>query len=194
MDRGVLLQIAARTFADRGYVGASLSIIAEAAGIRKASLYHHFPTKEVLYVSVIDSIIADLQQLVLSAKLGDSGFAERLDQLGELVVDYLGSHPEASQLVVHELIGSGKYLEVRGSDAVKSTLDITAGFLEAGMAAGVFRRQCPKQLALSISGVHLLYFAAADNTSQFLGESIFSGARVAERKAALLAHVRALCL
>jgi TetR/AcrR family transcriptional regulator len=194
IDRNELLQIAGRTFADRGYVGASLSIIAEAAGIRKASLYHHFATKEVLYVSVVDGIIAELQQLVMNAQLGDSGFLERLDQLGELVVDYLGTHPEAAQLVVHELIGSGKYLEVRGRTAVQSTLDITSAFLEAGMDSGVFRRQCPKQLALSISGVHLLYFAATENTSEFLGASIFSASQVATRKATVLAHVRALCV
>ncbi len=141
------LRLAARkAFAEQGYAATSLSSIASRVGIRKASLLHHFRTKDSLYVAVIDELIAELYRLVLNAQLGEASFVERLDRLGELVVNYLGQNPAAAKLVVHELMGSGRYLRVKGSEAVQGTLATTTAFLEAGMTAGEFTRQDPKQL------------------------------------------------
>lgn len=45
--------VAAEHFAERGYDGASLSAIAADAGMRKASLYAHFASKEELFAGVL---------------------------------------------------------------------------------------------------------------------------------------------
>ena len=50
-----MTRAAARLFADRGYDGTSLAEVAEAVGIRKASLYHHIATKEDLLWEVARS-------------------------------------------------------------------------------------------------------------------------------------------
>lgn len=48
-----LLEVAERLFREKGYQGVSLGQFARAAGIRKPSLYHHFPGgKEELFVAV----------------------------------------------------------------------------------------------------------------------------------------------
>jgi len=39
-------------FQERGYTAVAMRDIAEAAGMRTASLYYHFPSKEELFVSV----------------------------------------------------------------------------------------------------------------------------------------------
>jgi len=41
-----------RLFQERGYTAVAMRDIAEAAGMRTASLYYHFPSKEELFVSV----------------------------------------------------------------------------------------------------------------------------------------------
>ena len=46
--REELTRIAARLFAERGYLGTSLADLAEALGVQKASLYHHIASKEDL--------------------------------------------------------------------------------------------------------------------------------------------------
>ncbi|WLR57417.1 TetR/AcrR family transcriptional regulator [Mesobacillus subterraneus] len=40
-------------FAERGYYGTSLSMIAKAVGIRKSSIYAHYNSKDELFISVI---------------------------------------------------------------------------------------------------------------------------------------------
>ena len=42
-----IIEAAARVFAERGYHGASTQDIADVLGIRQASLYYYFPSKEV---------------------------------------------------------------------------------------------------------------------------------------------------
>ena len=42
-----IMQAAAKVFAERGYHGATTQDIADVLGIRQASLYYYFPSKEV---------------------------------------------------------------------------------------------------------------------------------------------------
>lgn len=44
--RGMVLEAALKLFAERGYAGASIREIADAVGMRAASLYAHYPSKE----------------------------------------------------------------------------------------------------------------------------------------------------
>ncbi len=191
---GTLLGVAARAFASGGYDGASLAQIAADAGLRKASLYHHFPTKDALYEAVLGQLVGDLQGLIADAGLDTGDFVSRLDRLGGLVIDYLSAHPSAAKLLVHEMAGGGRYMVSAGAFEVRSTLDLTAAFLEAGMDAGVFRRQDPRHLTLSIVGLHLFAYCAAEVSSEFLRGDLFAPDTVEARKRTVLAQVRALCV
>lgn len=53
MKASLLLQTALKHFAEEGYEGASLSKIAEEAGIKKPSIYAHFKSKDDLFLSAL---------------------------------------------------------------------------------------------------------------------------------------------
>lgn len=194
IERPALIAIAARVFAERGYTAASLGEIAEAAGLRKASLYHHFPAKDALYSAVLDTAVGELRLLLLDAGLDRGDFGERLDRLGALMIDYFVAHPHAAKLLTRELVGDGEYVRRAGGAQIMMNLHATAAFLQAGMDAGAFRRQDPRHLVMSIVGLHVFYFATADVTADFLGHELRAADTVAARKAAVLAHVRGMCM
>ncbi|MFM9922490.1 TetR/AcrR family transcriptional regulator [Variovorax sp. H27-G14] len=51
--REQILSVARGFVETRSYLGFSFQDVADAVGVRKASLYHHFPTKEALGIAVI---------------------------------------------------------------------------------------------------------------------------------------------
>ncbi|MGP3979776.1 TetR/AcrR family transcriptional regulator [Streptomyces sp. KR80] len=53
--REAILRAALAVIAERGYRGASLSAVAERAGLTQQGLLHYFPTKEALLVAVLEA-------------------------------------------------------------------------------------------------------------------------------------------
>jgi AcrR family transcriptional regulator len=194
IPREHLLDAAREAFAVAGFAGASMRDVAERAGVRKTSLFYHFGSKEGLYHEVLDRAVSELLGYIGGALQGTGGFVARIDRLGSRVVEYLGTHPGAARLLVREMIDLGPYAAGPGRAAIEATLDTTASFLEAGMVAGAFQRRDPRQLALSIVGLHLFYFAAQEVSSGAGGPSIFSPEAIEARQDAVRDQVRALVL
>ncbi len=193
VPRARLVEIARRIFADNGYHNTTLDQVAEQAGIRRASLLHRFGSKANLYRELLDQVVGDLRNLVRSAFGPQADFLEALDVLGGRVVDYLGGRPGVGRMLLRELVDGGPYLEGAGIQAVQDTLEVTTAFLASGMSDGAFREQDPRQLALTIVGIHLYYFATLPSTGAFIGAEAYTAEGVAVRKAAVLAHVRSVC-
>lgn len=61
-----LLDAARRAFAVRGYDSASLDSIAAEASLSKGAVYAHFPTKQDLYLAVVEEVLADARSRVES--------------------------------------------------------------------------------------------------------------------------------
>lgn len=55
--RDVLVRTAERLMRTRGYTAFSYADLAETVGIRKASIHHHFPTKEDLGTAIVEEYI-----------------------------------------------------------------------------------------------------------------------------------------
>jgi AcrR family transcriptional regulator len=59
-DIDSITDVAFRIFAERGYDASSMDDVARAAGITKASIYHHVPSKEALLARGLDRALAAL--------------------------------------------------------------------------------------------------------------------------------------
>ncbi len=76
--RDRILQAATALFAKRGYFGVSISDVAEAAGLVKSAIYHHFASKEALYLSVLDATCRESREQMAEGAQGES-WRVRLD-------------------------------------------------------------------------------------------------------------------
>ena len=193
IDRSQLLAIARQAFAENGYAATSLRQIAQAAGLRKASLFHHFKNKEELYLSSLTEVLAELAVMVTAARDGQASFITRLDNLGDDVVGYFGSRPEAARLLLRELVGGGPLASGPGRAAIDQNLEGVAQFLRRGIEQGAMPEQDADQLALSIIGLHLLYFAAPTFASELMGKDVFEPQQVEARRLAVRSQLRGLC-
>ena len=77
--RTEILRLASHIFAERGFVGATVRDIAEAAGILSGSLYHHFDSKESMLEEILRAMLEGLERQyeVTAAKDVDASTALR---------------------------------------------------------------------------------------------------------------------
>lgn len=59
-DTASLLSVAVAVFTERGYDGTSMEDLSRASGLSKSSLYHHFPSKELLLRAALDLAVEPL--------------------------------------------------------------------------------------------------------------------------------------
>ncbi len=192
IPRDTFLDAAREVFARDGYRGATLAEIAEAAGVTKAAVLHHFGSKKKLYEVTLATIAEDLGQLVLDAIEEPGDFLHRLDRLGERVIRYLGGHPASARLLVRELVDGGPFLGTGGNELVVRALDVTAELLRSGVEAGIIAEQDPRQLAGSIVSLHLMWFAAGPVSSRLSGGDPCSEEQIELRIRAVQDQVRRL--
>ncbi len=88
--RRLILDHAARLLRSNGYHQTSLREIAEAVGIRKASLYHHFRSKEEIVEAVVNDGVRFVHEAV-SAALETAGSAEPRRRLEAAIAAHLSA-------------------------------------------------------------------------------------------------------
>jgi AcrR family transcriptional regulator len=85
-----LIAAARIAFAERGYAGASVETIAEAAGFSKGALYFHFPSKEALALALvtplIEAVVDERDALLSKLDGGPEGFYSAYVQFAELTL------------------------------------------------------------------------------------------------------------
>jgi AcrR family transcriptional regulator len=192
LRRQRILDAACRAFSVHGYAGTSLTDVAAALDLTKAAVLHHFATKEALYFAALSETVGELGGMLSEAITADASYPQRLDRLGETVVDYFGARPSVARLILSELIGRGPFAQGAGKPLVQATLRSVVAFLEQGIAQGFIVPQSAEHLAISIISIHLLWFST-DLAESLIGDDPHAPARVAERKEAVLRSVRALC-
>jgi AcrR family transcriptional regulator len=103
-----ILDIATALFAERGYEGTSMNDVAERVGMRKASLFYHFTTKDALYEAVLDRLVSRVAVPLGVAYSSDGTFAERLDTAADALTTVLGERPFAARLLLREAMDWGR--------------------------------------------------------------------------------------
>jgi len=118
-SRQRIVDTARRLFIEEGYLGVSMQQIADISGLRKASLYHHFRSKESLFADVmiqlIDRILVEFEQVDLE----DGPIDKQLEQVAlinyrqfdqpeihQLAMDFFKHVPESEHTEIHERLRS----------------------------------------------------------------------------------------
>ena len=115
-------------FRQYGYDGATLSKIAAATGLGKASLYHHFPGgKDDMVESVLDYSKNWLQENVLDLLASEGSPQERLQKMCDRVNDLYAGGTQPCMLAILQA-GTGRGLF---HDQVKAALEAWIGAISA---------------------------------------------------------------
>jgi AcrR family transcriptional regulator len=102
--RQAILDAALDVFARRGYHAASIDEIAQAAGISKALIYEHFPSKRDLHVSLLEAEVRVLfARLVESAATPEPGEV-RLRQGVDAFLGWVDERSDAFRMLFRDAV------------------------------------------------------------------------------------------
>jgi AcrR family transcriptional regulator len=177
-----ILEVATRLFAERGYEGASMNDVAELVGMRKASLFYHFATKDALYEAAVDRLIASMREPLQAIYASGGSFPERLDALTRTLVEALGARPYAARLLLRETMDWGPVMRSTLADRILLVLEAGAAWVRAGQAEGVFEPGDPKHVVLTAIGMHILPFAIGQLVERYTGKAPFDPEFIVRRR------------
>ena len=146
-----IMVAAEKVFAEAGFGGATMQLIADVAGLPKANLHYYFPTKEALYRRVVQ----DIFQVWLKA-------ADIFDQASG-PVEGIGAYIDAKmEISRHHSAGSKVWASevMHGAPVIQDYLETTLEQWTNGRIA-VIQSWIDRGLMAPIDPRHLLYMGLA---------------------------------
>ncbi|HEX2110603.1 MAG TPA: TetR family transcriptional regulator, partial [Gaiellaceae bacterium] len=186
--RQAILVAAEDCFARRGFDGASLQQIAEAAGVARSTPAYFFGSKEALYDAVLARAVARAQETMARAYAEDANARSVEDAVESYVgafLDFLGHDQNFLRLVQREALGDASRLAEFFSRSVDEAL---AAVGPAAQKAGI----SPERLVLDLTALCWYPFAHEHTLLPALGMKARDPAFLAEQKRHLGALVRAM--
>src|SRR4051812_14753103 len=95
--RAALIGAARALFAERGYAGAGREEIVEAAGVTRGAMYHHFASKEALFLAVYEAVEHELLQAIGTSAMQAADPVDML-RLGALAFLDAAATPEVRRI------------------------------------------------------------------------------------------------
>jgi AcrR family transcriptional regulator len=168
--RAALIGAARELFAERGYAGAPREEIVERAGVTRGALYHHFASKEDLFLAVFEQVETELTEQVALAAFGGTDARDAL-RLGARAFLDAAATPEVRRIVLLDA-PSVLSTEVRRELSERHGLGLVREALRAAAAEGVLAITPVEPLA------HLL-LAALHEAATVVAETSDTTARAA---------------
>jgi len=193
--RDKILDCAERLFARRGYAGVGLAEVAEAVGLSKSSLFHHFRSKTALHAAVVARILGHIDQAVSAAVVAATTPQERLDRWIDAVVDVLAANPSYARLLLRSLFEDDELAgdtpeEAEANAALRHMVSAASQLLREGMLSGAFRPASVSHTLQTLIGAAVFHFASGEFGEELCGRSVFAPSEVRRRKNELKALVR----
>src|SRR4051812_6004230 len=100
--REAILDSALQVFSGRGYHAASIDEIAHEAGISKALIYEHFPSKKDLHASLLQRHVQEIFEALAQAAAGPEPGEVRLRKGVDAFLEWVETNPIAFRLLFRD--------------------------------------------------------------------------------------------
>jgi len=146
-----ILRAAVSVFAQRGYDGASLREVAEAAGVTKPTLYNHFGSKASLYEETIRWMHARVIRRLEQAAAGHTSAYERLLSIMQAELEQARQYSDLIR-VGHSLLFLPDEVQpcIRPQELFQERFNLLLRVVREGVATGELEGK-PEDIALAIS-------------------------------------------
>lgn len=146
---GLILSAATDLFAEAGYEPVSIQAIAERAGTSKANVFHHFGSKEALYLAVMRGACSGF--VSASEMLDESLGLEHSRRIREFLrrdLEHMHAEPDRAHLILREVLESGPGRgRALGREVFDEHFQLIVRLFRNGQGAGVFAADIRPEVA-----------------------------------------------
>ncbi len=153
MRREEILQAAAQIFREKGYAAASMQDIADAVGLKKASLYHHVAGKQAILLALLDHALDLLLEDIERVQRTDLEPAEMLCAAIRAYVARLAGQADLAAVLLLEYRRLAPELRTQHIERRDRVEAAWRDILRRGMAAGQLRQVDPDLAGFALLGV-----------------------------------------
>ncbi|MGJ7492072.1 TetR/AcrR family transcriptional regulator [Variovorax sp. ZT4R33] len=180
-----IIEVATREFAEKGFAGGRIDLIAQATRTSKRMIYYYFGSKEGLYLAVLEQAYSRIRSIEAQLHLADLAPEAALRKLVAFTVDYQRANPDFIRLVMNENIHRGEFLAQ--SKIIQQlnvpAIDAVRDVYQRGVVSQVFRAGIdPVDLHMSISALSFFNVANRHTFSLIFKRNLDSRAAVAARR------------
>jgi TetR/AcrR family transcriptional regulator len=169
--RAAVLTAATRLFAAHGFDGTTLQQVADAVGVSKPAVLHHFPSKEQIRQAVLDAILDHWQRTLPRLLLAATAGEERFEAVFGELFRFFTADADRARVVLREVLDRPAEAKKLLAGPVRPWIGAIAGYIRAGQAGGRHHREADAEAYV----VHMLQLvlaatASAPVTAALLGE------------------------
>jgi TetR/AcrR family transcriptional regulator len=164
-----IIDAATELFAEHGFDAISVASIAKRAGVCKANVFHHFPSKEELYLAVSKEASAEHADYVEALLRAPGNSADKVRKLTYFHITNLLDNSQRTRLLLREISDPG-HARVRKLARAVFQRNFTAvvNIFEQGRESGEFRASIdPAAAAMIVSGAAQCFFSCRGAVHEF---------------------------
>lgn len=169
--RQILLDSARTVFAESGYGGAKVELIAQVAGANKAMINYHFGGKQGLYRAMIARFIEEAAQHLASALEGKTEPQDRLRAYIHGFSSLFSAQPDRARVMLRELISQTDLLDAELRLRFMAVFGLLRQIIEEGIQKGCFRPVNPFFIHINIVSNLLIFISASSKRQALARES-----------------------
>ena len=164
-----IVEAAARILETRGLAGFNTNAVAERAGVSVGSLYQYFPSKEALYVAVLERTLKLWYEAIPHATPGVTPQAF-LKQYIRAKLAFSKMHPRLSRIFANEALNGAPVIRAHIKTEMAAALDTLVTLVKGWRSAGAIRAIDPMHLVFMIWAMTQHYADAAAQLEILLGK------------------------
>ncbi len=169
-----LLEIAESVFAEKGFYGASIRLVAERLPVAKSTLLHHYPSKEKLYGAVLKRLADEMTREVQSIRARYPDEKVQLKQFLHLLAQSSIDKPNRDQILLRELLDNPRRIEKARKWFFGDYFTELTGIVRSGQQKSIFKPFHPEVFILQLLGAHRYLVISLPTMKRLLAPDIFT--------------------
>lgn len=153
MTRQGIIEAAARIFSEKGYHATSMQDIAEAVNLQKASLYHHFSSKQEILAAILEQALDLINNQLEAVTCQSLSPDEKLRQAMVTYLQTIAENKNLSAVLLLELRALDPGLKDEQADRLEKFERLWTDLILEGKKQGVFADVDPSLTRRAILGV-----------------------------------------